>query len=595
LILQLKLPQKKYVLAIIILHIFSVFALMYIDWFALNERLPLFMFIDFVLLLIIAGNRLFKGVPMYIPKIILAILTGILLSISWCPSTFVYPIFFGLVPLLVVIHSILKFKPKNYIQLIFWYSYLSFLTWNIFTTWWVSNSTLAGGIFAVFVNSFLMTLPFLSFVFIYKNIGNKAYLILPFLFITFEYFHLNWDLSWPWLTLGNAFCENNEMIQWYEYTGVFGGSLWIWISNLILFYTITFISWQSRKIFFLIYISIVFVPIIFSYYLYINYKETGKKVLIAAIQPNIDPWSEKFDASTEIQQLDNLITLSKNAIENEKVEILLWPETALPFGVWINKNRFYENSAIQYIQKELIYKYPQIQLLSGIAAYEDFSETASSPYFAIPYQSGNGKYAAYNSMILIDTSKKIQHYIKSKLVVGTESIPFYKYLKKYIANTMISIGGTSVSLGIQKERIPMQTSKGKLASIVCYESIYGEFLNDFYKNNALALLISTNDAWWGNTAGYKQHNAYARLRAIEARKCVVRSANTGKSSFIDQCGNEIKSTEYNTRTYLCGEIFLNDCKTFYVMHGDYIAKIAILISVISCLLSCIQYLYFKFK
>lgn len=568
---------------------------MYFDWFALGERLPLLMFIDIILLLIIAGNKLFKGVPMYGFKMFLSVLSGLLLSVSWSPSPFVFPIFFALVPLLVVVHSILVFRAENLYRTVFWYVYLTFLVWNVCTTWWVSNSTLAGGMFAVFVNSFLMTLPFLLFVFMYKSIGNKAYFALPLYFISFEYLHHHWDMSWPWLTLGNVFSENIQMVQWYEFTGVFGGSLWVLSVNFFLFYIITFKKWNERRLYFLGYALMVLIPVFFSYYLYFNYEESGKRLVVAAIQPNIDPWNEKFDETTEMQQLDNLILLSKNAIESDKVDILLWPETALPFGIWVNKERFFENTAIQYIRQALLQKYPQVQLITGISAYEHFENPELAPYYAIPYKFGSGKYAAYNSIVMIDSSHTFQHYIKSKLVVGTESMPFYKYLKNYMAQAMISLGGTSITLGTQEQRSPLYAKSGTLASIVCYESIYGDFLKDFYNNNAQALLISTNDAWWGNTAGYKQHNAYARFRAVEARKNVVRSANTGKSSFIDQRGNEVKSTEYNTKGYLCGEILMNNKKTFYIQNGDYIARVSLIISLITILLAIIQILNFYIK
>ena len=119
---------------------------------------------------------------------------------------------------------------------VFRYTYLFLVLWNAFTTWWVSYSTLGGGIAAVVLNALLMCLPTMAFQHTKQLAGpTLGYLSLPIFWIAFEQLHLHWDLTWPWLTLGNGFAQANDWVQWYEYTGFLGGSVWVWAVNILVF------------------------------------------------------------------------------------------------------------------------------------------------------------------------------------------------------------------------------------------------------------------------------------------------------------------------------------------------------------------------
>ena len=181
----------------------------------------------------------------------------------------------------------------------------------------------------------------------------------------------------------------------------------------------------------------------------------------------------------------------------------------------------------------------------------------------------------YNSAIFEKKGSKTQFYHKSKLVVGVENFPYQSTLKPILGNIMIDLGGTVAMKTTQPERSVFKLNTGySVAPIICYESVYGEFVNGYVKNGANALAIITNDAWWGETQGHQQHWSYARLRAIETRRAVARSANTGVSGFIDKDGEIIKKSIYNERTALTYDLPLYEGQTFYVKHGDYIPRIA---------------------
>ena len=90
----------------------------------------------------------------------------------------------------------------------------------------------------------------------------------------------------------------------------------------------------------------------------------------------------------------------------------------------------------------------------------------------------------------------------------------------------------------------------------------------------------TNDGWWGNTAGHKQHLQYARLRAIETRRWVARSANTGISAVIDENGKILQTQPWDTAAFIKYPIPVLTGQTFYVKYGDYIYKLASLLAVL---------------
>ena len=181
--------------------------------------------------------------------LLLSVLSGLLLSFGWFPNGFLPLIFIAFIPLLiaesVVSHN--TFRRKRLI--LFLLSYLTFLLWNVITTWWIKNASAGGAAMAILCNALLMTFVFMFYSKVKNRIGEKFAGILFICFwLTFEFIHYHWDLSWTWLTLGNVFADAPKIIQWYQFTGVFGGSLWILIINIILFSFITFR--EDRIIFF---------------------------------------------------------------------------------------------------------------------------------------------------------------------------------------------------------------------------------------------------------------------------------------------------------------------------------------------------------
>src|SRR5690606_23910377 len=185
------------------------------------------------------------------------------------------------------------------------------------------------------------------------------------------------------------------------------------------------------------------------------------------------------------------------------------------------------------------------------------------------------------SAVLIENSAKLQFYHKSKLVAGAEQFPFAGALG-FLKPLFAGFGGTTGGYGSQDKPSVFYAQSGiGAAPVICYESIWGSYVAEYVRQGAQFIAIVTNDGWWGNTAGKDQHLAYAKLRAIETRRWVARSANTGISAFSNQRGDVVQRTAWWVPTALKQDINLNEEITFYVSTGDYLAYAGLLASAVA--------------
>lgn len=506
-------------------------------------------------------------------RIFLSFSTGVLLFGGWALGIWQWLIFFAFVPLLLVEHYFCQNKHQFKSIHFFLHSYFAFFVWNAFSTWWIMKASLVGAILAIVINSFFFAVIAWFFHLVKRNSSIRlGYLFFVVSWLAFEYLHLNWELSWTWMTLGNALSEQVRFIQWYEYTGTLGGSLWILLINVC--FVLIFIQWiedayVKRKTIALLLILLVF-PSIISLWLYHRNKDKGIPVQVLVIQPNIDPYNDKFDGMTADEQLERFVHLTENNIQ-PGCQYVIGPETALPQGIW---EEDFEIHPHILAFKQLSSKY-QCAFIIGASTYRMF-ESQVSPV-ARKFKEHEGYYEAYNTALQID-SLNVQVYHKSKLVLGVEKMPFPKTLS-FLENLALDLGGTSGSLGVQKEPTVF-VGKTKVAPAICYESIYGEFLSSFIREGAQWISVITNDGWWDDTPGYHQHLSYSRLRAIEFRKSIARSANTGISAIINQRGDVLQSTSWWKPETISGTIYANDIETIYTRWGDYIGRIAAFVTVL---------------
>ncbi len=531
--------------------------------------------------------------------ILLSVLSGLLLAAAWPARGFAGLLFVGFIPLLIVEDQIYRRKDTfaRFAPLL--YSYPGFFTWNLLTTWWIVNSTLVGAVMAIVINSFFMAAVFQAFHFTRRVLNSRVsgFVALVCYWTAFEYLHLNWSLNWPWLNLGNGFSATYKWVEWYEYTGALGGTIWVLLVNIMLFNWITGIRSRfagSPLRFDIRYLAsgilLILLPILGSYLIYFRYHEKPDPVNVVVVQPNLDPYSEQYVVPPP-QVLQRIMNLGEPLLDST-TNFLVAPESAIQEQMWENDiTSFY---SVRMLRQYLL-KYPNLNIIVGGSTFRYYTSPEQITNTARKFTDTNQYYDAYNAAIMLNTADSLQLYHKSKLTPGVESLPSFRHFK-WFEKFAINLGGTVGSLGCDPVRRVYRTVNAPPASaVICYESAFGEFFSEFVRNGARVMFIITNDGWWGNTGGYRQHFAFASLRAIETRRCIARSANTGISAFIDQRGDVHDPTAYWQPAAIKGTLNANSFLTFYTRNGDFLARIASGLTVIILLVACGISLVRRFK
>lgn len=514
-----------------------------------------------------------------------SVISGLMMVFAFPYTGSFFPlIFIALVPLLLVENHIYinKLRPSN----VFVHSYITFFIYNLGTTYWIWFASPEGAIFAFILNSLIMALVFQLFHFTKRSAGTLVGMIsLVIYWVGFEYIHYHWELSWPWLNLGNTFANQPQLIQWYSLFGVLGGTFWILIINILVFkivYAVFILkqTWKKQRNIGIGMIAILLIPITISWIQYATYEEQGIDTEIVITQPNIDPYNEKFTGSVE-QQLNTICDLADEQT-TDQTDFVLAPETALPFS-------FYEEEVKRIIYYPYLVdrkaKWPNASLLIGASTQRYFKKKRSRA--SIKIQGGPGYEEYYNSSMLIDHLDRPSFIHKSKLVLGVEKIPFSNIFP-FLETLAIQNGGTSGTLGVENSPQVFKSKGITFAPVVCYESIYGEFIAEQCKRGAKLIFVITNDGWWKDTPGYKQHMAFSRLRAIENRKSVARSANTGTSAFINQRGDVLQASGWWVKASMKETLKRNSVKTFYTKHGDFAGKSFAMVSILLIIIAIVK-------
>jgi apolipoprotein N-acyltransferase len=526
-----------------------------------------------------AKSFLYKWTPL-----LLSLSGALLLWASWPTSPLTFLIFIAFIPFLWL--ADLALKRSTYIYSVL----LMLLIWNVATTWWVGNTTLpASGVAANLINTLLMGVPLMAYRRTRRRLGEvQGYLSLIVYWLTFEYIHQSWEFSWPWLNLGNVFAMHPNWVQWYEYTGVSGGTAWVWLVNISIYHT-----WKQRKEFAYPWRNawkpalLIIAPLLLSSLIFFRFQlPKGRATQVIVVQPNVDPY-DKFAEENTRAELDTLLALSQRGI-NKQTDYILWPETALfPNGTW-EHNMTYESEMGPI--RQLLHQYPNASIVTGAVTFKRYSVDA--PLGSRRSEDGTVAYDVFNSALQIDTSLGVQVYHKAKLVPGAELVPYARYLT-FMSALALDFGGVSGSYGVTPgvQTLDNNSKHIKIVPTICYESVFGDFIAEHVNIGGNLLFIMTNDGWWGNTEGHRQHLQYARLRAIETRRWVARSANTGISAIIDPAGKIIQSLPYWQPGIIKGNVTPNDQLTFYVQYGDLISKAAIAF----CILLIVYSFYIRFK
>ncbi len=540
----------------------------------------------------------------YYHLIFLSLLSGVLFTATLPVRGIPLLDFVAFVPLLLLEDHIHRNRSRYRWGAFFVLVYMAFLLWNLAGSWWLKNASIGGALLAVFVNALLMTWVFQIFHACRKVFRNEklTWILFIIFWLGFEYFHHNWDLTYPWFSLGNAFSSWPAWVQWYEYTGMPGGSFWILTGNVMAFLAVAELlktgrvqGRVTRRI--LIFLGWFIIPSLCSLWIYHTYKNKGEVLEVVLVQPNHDPYKDQYNIGA-LTAIGNFLTLAE-PLTDRKTAFVIGPESMIQENIW---EGYMDYSTSIDSLKSWIARHPRTTLIVGASSFRmllkddpitvsarqvspDYLSYHASTY-GMPLEKLSGWFDAYNLGFALDTGGITGMTHKSKLVAGVERMPFKKYLEPLLGEVAMNMGGTVGTLAIDDERFVFthNPSGYRYGVAICYESVFGEFFGDFVRNGADMMFIITNDGWWGNTPGHRQHNAFASLRAIETRRDIARSANTGITCFISQRGEILQPTIYWTPDAIKGEIHTNDKITFYVRYGDYIGKAALLLSVILLLI-----------
>ncbi len=504
---------------------------------------------------------------MFLRKLIAVLVSILLLSSGWLGFTGL-TLLVALVPLLwISAHA--EDSRRGWWETFGW-ALLTFVGWNLSTIWWIGYATLIGPFAATLASSFYSMLAFMLFHTVSKRAPKAlAYTLLVSIWVAFEYNYTVSDFSWPWLLLGNGFSNQIWSIQWYEYTGIFGGSLWVLLSNILIFEAVlarrVISKWVAAAI-------VVAFPLVSSIVIYATYEEAedAERMEISVIQPNVDCYDTSY---SDEQQENNLLELLCEVPASSQLVVM--PEGAVPECYWESQlNR------VPYFHMLREALSPNATLIFGAYTrflYPEGEESDTSR----PIPNRSERYDLFNSAITLSRKSTIDLRHKARLVIGVENTPTWVFdLFKFF---VIEIGDDLGQVGKGSKGEVFDIDSHKIGAAICYEGLYGNFFSEFARNGAELITIISNDCWWEDTPGHKHLYTLSAVRAVETRRAIARSANTGTSGFITSRGDSVESLGWEQRGVLMQSLALNDKMTIYTIYGDYIARIASFIAVLSLL------------
>jgi len=523
---------------------------------------------------------------------LLSAFSGALLAISFPPMPFNLLAFIGFVPLLLILEQ----NPKRQIILI----YIAFFVYHGISNWWIMGwqsgadpFLIIAGIITWIVHPFFFMIPMSIFIYIKRLVGTDLALwYFPFIWVFFEWLHSLGELAYPWLTIGYTQINNNLWVQFADITGVWGISLVIVFLNVLFYKIIIQIRTQKYAglkvkvspilialhltLFLLPYVYGIFVKDDYNYDLDLKNNPTAR---IAVIQPNINPWY-KWESSVLKQ-----IALHKNLQDSVRkaygrLDLGIWSETAIGYYSY-NMNVQHNFNLLQHWVDT-----SQTALLTGFADIIIYPSSDVASVTAKDFLGDSSrKYDSYNSCLMLtpDDAENYQIYHKMKLTPFSERIPYIQQLPFMRDWFEWGVGISSWAPGDSQRTLKLAKSKDtiQIAPIICIESIFPGFVAEFVNQGAGIIAIITNDAWFDHTYGPMQHYDIARMRAIETRRYIARSANTGVSGFIKPNGEDLIRLEQYASTALAADIPVLTEKSFFVRYGNWLCYVSFLIVIIA--------------
>ena len=503
----------------------------------------------------------------YIIKIIYAILSGFLLTLSFPLPGIHWLAWIALVPLVFSTRK-LSFNSSFRLGFIAGLAhYLTLLYWLVGTMQTYGSLPLYLSLPVLFLLAAYLALYMGLFSGILFRVSKKpiaAFAIAPVLWVSLEYIRSLLFSGFPWELAGYSQYKNLIMIQISDLTGVYGVSFVIVVVNmtaLVFLLWLTKKKWHGQTISGKIAVTALMALVLIAGLTFCYGKQrliTVKKKISAApvckvaiVQGNIEQgikWNPAYQVSS-VQKYLNLSSLARSA----NPDLMVWPETSAPFYFLYDK------------------KLTSL-LKNGIHNFES-NFLIGAPSFIIKK---NRMIDYFNSAYLVGPDGEVYgKYNKAHLVPFGEYIPLKRFLP-FIGKMVEGIGDFVPG---QKGAVIRQ-GEPALGILICYEVIFTDLAREMVKNNADLLINITNDAWYGRSSAPYQHFSMAVFRAVENRRSLARSANTGISGFIDPAGRILEQTDIFKEAVITYSLPVIRQKTIYTRFGDWFAITCILITTI---------------
>lgn len=514
----------------------------------------------------------------------LCVLSGLMLGFSFPPIPFGVLACFGLVPLLIVLADIERIRTGLR------YSYLAFLVFNVITLNWTGGYShghdvymmIAGGV-TMIAHPLFYFIPISAYMFVKKHHGERVALVaLPFIWVGYEYTHTLSEWSFPWLTLGNSQTYDLATIQFISTTGVLGLSFWIVTINVLVYLLYSRLAqaqWPalSKKSLGLVVciVLLYLLPKIYGTLLLAGVPPEddagllrgSKTIRVGIVQSNIDPW-EKW-RFTGHDAIDLYLRLTRELIAQHpdaKPDLVLWPETAVPYAILLDANRALLDEVHASVDSL------GVSILTGLPNYVIYRDSTEAPPSSKRINKTGERYDSFNSAALIQPMvQAVPWYGKMKMVPIAERVPYadaFHFLD--FLRWGVGIGGWQI--GRDSTIFEENKTGARFNTLICYESVYPQFVASFVKKGAEFIALITIDSWWGKMSGAYQHQQFAILRAVENRRWIARCAVGGFSCFIDPYGRVYDKTELFTRTTIVRTIGRSNELTFYSAHGEWLGS-----------------------
>jgi apolipoprotein N-acyltransferase len=497
----------------------------------------------------------------WIPKnrILRALIIGALLSLAWSPLNLFPMMWLGWWLLLQEV------RESDSIRQAMARVYLPIVLWNLGSTYWLMMATVAGGIAAIMANSVVLAIPLgLAWPFLKKEIPKwMGIFSAAAIWILFEWLHTRWELAWPWLQLGNGLAAWPSLYQWISLTGIFGLSFWIFISTALIPNWDDWGKAGTWKPF----LWITTVPVIISIIMYMGLNhDIDRRVPVTVVQPNYDSYLPMAGFREPVSPLVQLIALT-DSVRTDSSALVIWPENSVMDDIYSNFPR-----ESQFLL-EAAARERNATFLIG-ATYMDIFPVDTQEPLVRRFRNGV-PFKAYNSALAWPAGDTLRVYKKRHLVPIVETIPWLRWLDA------VDVAGIDFpqlnSYHRGTEVVNFNTAYGPVPAMVCYDSVFPNWVRRTVLGGASFVTVITNDGWWGNTSGHYQHFEFSRLRAVETRRAVLRSANNGFSGVIDAKGNVIRKTKYWERTGFTEQIPVYTALTLYSRLGDWFVFVCLIV------------------